>query len=197
LNLLSLKSRKVQQTPLGGKRLLLQLSGIFLECHYATLLTLDKIAAKGRVRQRLVCYLMHERDAVIWKKYKQISLTLSQIDIVEHSTLVNITQVRPLLQEVDAIFADQFRIALAWWPNELNLSSFAHNSHGCRESDLVLLLTQLAVYKKLYGLRAINQLVKWLGDWLVLDQKPTSTLNYAKQLPLYMMPWRYIPRSVI
>jgi len=166
----------------GGKRLLLQLSGIFLECHYATLLTLDKIAAKGRVRQRLVCYLMHERDAVIWKKYKQISLTLSQIDIVEHSTLLNITQVRPLLQEVDAIFADQFRIALAWWPNELGLSSFAHNSHGCRESDLVLLLTQLAVYKKLHGLRSINQLVKWLGDWLVLDQKPTSYSQLRKTI---------------
>ena len=167
----------------GIKKLTYQLCGIFVSAHYSVLISPDILSCKSRFRYQLAKQLAYESNLVIWKKYKQISLALAQLDInIENIATLNLSKTQNICKELDNILSDSIRASTIWWPNTINLKEIAEDYHGCQENDLELLLVKLFIYKKLFGSKSNNYLINHLSTQLSSNHEISSYSKIRKVL---------------
>ncbi|PTQ86565.1 hypothetical protein [Agitococcus lubricus] len=155
-----------------------QLVGVFLCAHYASLVSTDILSCKNRFRYEMSMQLDYTSHLSVWKKYKQISLALAQLDInIEKIPSVNLAKVQNIFKELDPVILDAIHTNTLWWPKSLNIDTFAQDYHGCRQEDLALLLIKLFIYKKTFSTKSINYLIAYLSSHLNLTNQVSS---YAK-----------------
>ncbi len=174
---------------IGGSSVAAQLKSLFLACRYATLATVDLISARTLFRKMVVCGLSTEQYDMVWKKHREISLSLTQMDVAEQNSRLNMLQIQPLMRELDSILSDIVREGVRWCPETLDIRTAALDAHGARPVDLSLLLTRIGTARMLYGQRALHDVLSWHASWLAPHQaqlaqysllrKATTTLHHG------------------
>lgn len=156
---------------IGVKRINEQIRALFLVCRYASLATPDLLVARTLFRKSVVLALVTEQYDMVWKKHREISLALAQMDVAEQSARLNMQQVQPLMRELDSILSDVVRDGIMWWPKNFTINAYAIGMNGARGVDLTLLLVRIGLSRMMFGQRALSAVMSWQAQWLLQDTK--------------------------
>lgn len=181
LDLLSAKITEGLTDSSGGSTIAAQLKTLFLACRYAALATTDLLTARTLFRKMVVCSLSTEQYDDVWKKHREISLALAQMDVAEQNIRLNMMQIQPLMRELDSILSDIVREGIQWWPTEINIHKHTQDADGARHVDLSLLLNKIGSARMVYGQRALSDVMSWQAQWLGQDQTKPSQYSLLRK----------------
>jgi hypothetical protein len=150
-------------------RLNRQLSALLREAVISAAIIEDPLNARLRFRSRVAPYLDLEHDANIWKKFRQVSAGLAQIEIRADGARQLHARSAPLLKSAADIAQDILRAA----PIETTIAArLATDSPGFTRGDLDAMLLALTAGQRLYGDDAKTYCAKFLTSLLFWHGRP-------------------------
>ncbi|MGL4574123.1 MAG: hypothetical protein ACRCV9_04950 [Burkholderiaceae bacterium] len=159
----------------GRKRVIFQLEGLLTEALICGSVSQDPLEARARFRSTVAPYLDVERDPGIWKKHRQISAGLMQLEVESTAAQRLYAKAQTLLAEIANIVPDLLGISLDWVGKTLAKDDKALPSHFL--GDATCMVVTAIIARRLYGERGQPAIGRSLTQLLFAHNQRPNLAN--------------------
>ncbi len=148
-----------------------QLAALLREAVVSAAIIDDPVSARLRFRVRVVPYLDLDQDSSIWKKFRQISAGLAQIEVKTAAAKQLHSRSAPLLRTVSAIAHDLLSAPRSAPFDDETLAAWAIDAAGATRGDIAAMLISIAAGHRLFGEEAATHCTRFLISLLFWHER--------------------------